>query len=149
VGYRNPVLFGLVVAEPCNLECERRTPGHGPHSYTGQKIGTSTVGLKQQQSACDRLIGIRLISQPISVSPFSSLIDSCGIWVSIWSTEKEGGRPYVRLYRTIGMSTERTTARAFLSSIPARSRMYISPRKVTVVGKSLLGLNPTYHCLGL
>jgi hypothetical protein len=73
--YRNPVLFGLVVAEPCNLEYERRTLGHEPHSYIGMRIGTSTVGLKQQ-SVCDRPIGIRLISQPISSSPLSSLADS-------------------------------------------------------------------------
>ena len=72
--YRNPVLFGLVVVKPCNLEYERRTPGHGPHSYIEMRIGTSTVGLKQQ-SVCDRPMGIRPISQPISSSPLSSLAD--------------------------------------------------------------------------
>jgi hypothetical protein len=72
--YRNPVLVGLAVAKPCNLEYERRTPGHGLRSYIEMRIGTSTVGLKQQ-SVCDRPIGIRLISQPISSSPFSSLAD--------------------------------------------------------------------------
>ncbi len=75
MGYRNPVLFGLAVAKPCNLEYERRTPGHGLYSCTGMRIGTSTVGLKEQ-SAFDGLIEIRLISQPISSSPLSSLTDS-------------------------------------------------------------------------
>lgn len=68
--------------------------------------------------------------------------------MSIWSTENEGGRPYVRLYRTVGMSTE-VVVQVSRSVLPATSHMYISPRKVPVVGMSHLGPNPTYHCLGL
>jgi len=69
--------------------------------------------------------------------------------VSIWSTENEGGRPYVRLYRTVGMSKEGTMVRVFWRVIPATSHTYISPRTGLVVCMSHPGLTPTYHCLGL
>lgn len=69
--------------------------------------------------------------------------------MSIWSTENDGGRPYVRLYRTVGMSTEISIAWTFRSAIPATSHRYISPRKVPVVETFLPGPNPTYRCPGL
>jgi hypothetical protein len=67
----------------------------------------------------------------------------------MWSTEKDGGRPYVRLYRTVGMSTETTTNSVLQSAIPATSHRYISPRKVLVADMFLQGPNPTYRYLGL
>ena len=67
----------------------------------------------------------------------------------MWSTENDGGRPYVRLYRTVGMSRETTITLVLRSAIPATSHRCISPRKVPVVEMFLQGPNPTYRYLGL
>ena len=67
----------------------------------------------------------------------------------MWSTENDGGRPYVRLYRTAGMSTETTITSVLRGAIPATSHRYIFPRKVPVVETFLEGPNPTYRYLGL
>jgi hypothetical protein len=76
VAYKNPALSGPTAAELCNSGYGRQIPGRGLYSYTEKKTGTSTIGLKRQKSACNQLVGTRQVSQLISSSPLSSLVDS-------------------------------------------------------------------------